>query len=148
MTHDSHHKIIHITQSEEETLAWAEKFAENLGPGDCVSLWGNLGAGKTVISRGICKGLGYNGSVHSPSYAIVHEYKNHPPLYHIDLYRLPPGADFEEIGIDHYALGDGITLVEWPERLGEWALDWAWILEVQYDQQDPEKRTITATKNS
>lgn len=134
------------TSSEEETLAWAQEFASHLSSGDCVSLLGNLGAGKTVVSRGICKGLGYEGSVHSPSYAIVHEYENEPPIFHIDLYRLPEGADFEEIGIDYYAYGDGITLIEWPERLGSWCMEWTWVLDIQYDDQDPDKRIITANK--
>src|SRR5574344_824830 len=71
----------------------------------------------TVISRGVCKGLGYAGTVSSPSYTLVHEYPNDPPLYHLDLYRLTPPADLGEIGLDHYMEGDGVTLIEWPERL-------------------------------
>jgi len=105
------------TRSEEETLAWARTFAANLRPGDVVALQGDLGAGKTVVCRGICRALGFLGGVHSPSYALVHEYPNDPPIYHLDLYRLGPHADLDEIGIDHYAFSQGITLIEWPERL-------------------------------
>lgn len=105
------------TYSEDETLAWARSFAACLKPGDVVALQGNLGAGKTVVSRGICRALGFKGGVHSPSYALVHEYPNDPPIFHLDLYRLGPHADLEEIGVDHYAFSDGITLMEWPERL-------------------------------
>lgn len=106
-----------ITYSEEQTLAWAQGFAALLKRGDVVALQGNLGAGKTVISRGICQALGFRGGVHSPSYALVHEYPNDPPIFHLDLYRLGPHADLHEIGVDHYAFSNGITLIEWPERL-------------------------------
>ncbi|MDB5103834.1 MAG: tRNA ((37)-N6)-threonylcarbamoyltransferase complex ATPase subunit type 1 TsaE [Fibrobacteres bacterium] len=104
--------------SEAETLAWAEKFAARLRAGDTVALSGNLGAGKTVLSRGISRGLGFAGDVHSPSYALIHEYTGaRLPLFHMDLYRLAEGADWEEIGLDHYFQQGGICLVEWAERL-------------------------------
>jgi tRNA threonylcarbamoyladenosine biosynthesis protein TsaE len=106
-----------VSSSEEQTQAFAENFAKQLQPGHCLTLEGNLGAGKTVFTRGICRGLGFQGGVHSPSYALVHEYPNEPPIYHLDLYRLPEGADFEEIGVEYYSFGDGITLIEWPQRL-------------------------------
>ena len=106
-----------IFKSEEETLAWAEEFGKSLKAGDMVALYGNLGAGKTVMSRGICKGLGFEGAVCSPTYTILHEYPNDPPLYHFDLYRLEPGAELYEVGFDHEYLSRGITLIEWPERL-------------------------------
>ena len=104
--------------SEDQTLAWAAGFAERLRAGETVALSGNLGAGKTVVSRGIARGLGFAGDVHSPSYALVHEYPGaRLPLYHMDLYRLKEGADWEEIGLDHYFRQGGVCLVEWPERL-------------------------------
>lgn len=112
------------THSEAETFDWAKAFAEKLPRGSVLALYGTLGAGKTVISRGICQGLGFKGQVNSPTYTIVHEYPNGAlPLYHLDLYRLPEDADLEEIGIDYYATRNGVTLIEWPERLGaetEW----------------------------
>ena len=103
--------------SEEETYNWAVEFGRTLKPGDMVALYGNLGAGKTVMSRGICKGLGFEGSVCSPTYTILHEYPNDPPLYHFDLYRLEPGAELYEVGFDQEYLSKGITLIECPERL-------------------------------
>lgn len=112
-------KIMVTTNSEEETQKWGSEFAKQLKPGDCIALNGNLGAGKTVLSRGICRGLGYKGDVHSPSYSLVHEYPNKPVIYHLDLYRLNPGADFDEIGVEYYGFNEGITLIEWPERLEE-----------------------------
>ena len=72
---------------------------------------------KTVISRGVCKGLGYTGTVCSPTYTILHEYPNDPPIFHFDLYRLEGGADLYEVGMDPDYLASGISLIEWPERL-------------------------------
>ena len=106
-----------IFKSEEETYCWAKEFANTLKPGDMVAMYGNLGAGKTVISRGVCKGLGYTGTVCSPTYTILHEYPNDPPIFHFDLYRLEGGADLYEVGMDPDYLASGISLIEWPERL-------------------------------
>lgn len=105
--------------SEETTYAWAVEFGKSLKPGDKVALFGNLGAGKTVISRGVCKGLGFEGAVCSPTYTILHEYPNNPPIFHFDLYRLEGGADLNEVGLDPDYLEQGVSLIEWPERLEE-----------------------------
>ncbi len=105
--------------SEEETYNWAMDFAKSLKPGDKVAMYGNLGAGKTVISRGICKSLGFGGAVCSPTYTILHEYPNNPPIFHFDLYRLESGADINEVGMDPDYLAQGISLIEWPERLDD-----------------------------
>ena len=108
-----------IFKSEEETYCWAKEFAHTLKPGDMVAMYGNLGAGKTVMSRGICAGLGFQGTVCSPTYTILHEYPNNPPIFHFDLYRLEGGADLNEIGMDPDYLAQGISLIEWPERLDD-----------------------------
>ena len=131
-----------ITSSEEQTLEWAKEFSSLLKKGDCVALIGNLGAGKTVVSRGISKALGYEGDVHSPSYALVHEYPNDPQIFHIDLYRLPDGADFEEIGVEYYGFSEGITLIEWPERLGELNVGINYYVEIEHISDTERKITI------
>ncbi len=113
-----------VSRSEAETVAWARTFASRLRPGDIVALNGPLGAGKTALCRGIVEGLGCAGPVHSPTYAIIHEYPGPVMVYHMDLYRLDSTAaerghpvDWEEIGLDHYFDGSAICLVEWPDRL-------------------------------
>jgi tRNA threonylcarbamoyladenosine biosynthesis protein TsaE len=106
-----------VSTSETETMARAEAFGAGLRPGNVVVLKGPLGAGKTLFCRGVARALGYSGLVNSPTYALVHEYAGRVPIYHIDLYRLAPGADWEEIGLNHYLEGGGVCLIEWPERL-------------------------------
>jgi len=132
------------SESEESTLAWGRALAETLKPGDSLALQGNLGAGKTVLTRGICLGLGFQGAVHSPSYALVHEYPHDLPIYHMDLYRLPEGADFEEIGVEHYSLSEGIALIEWPERLE--SLDVGITHHIKIEHLDEEKRLIVVSR--
>jgi tRNA threonylcarbamoyladenosine biosynthesis protein TsaE len=92
----------------------ASSFAKNLKPGDVIALEGDFGAGKTAICRGICEGLGFAGVVNSPSYAIIHEYPNNPPIYHLDLYRLKNAGDLYDTGIDDFS--KGITLIEWSRN--------------------------------
>ncbi len=105
--------------SEAETLNWASAFAVGLVPGDNLALSGELGAGKTRLAQAFAKALGFEGDTHSPSYALILEYDAPTPLFHVDLYRLSEGADWEEIGLEYYAERGGIMLMEWPERLGK-----------------------------
>jgi len=112
-----------LTHSEQESLEWAGAFAKSLKSGDVVALEGDLGAGKTAICRGICKGLGFENGVNSPSYSIVHEYPHEPPIYHLDLYRLKTPIDLYDIGIEHFTFSKGITLIEWPKMAGNFPLN-------------------------
>ena len=88
-----------------------------------MALQGELGAGKTAFCRGVCKGLGFSGVVNSPSYSIVHEYPNEPPIYHLDLYRLKNPSDLYDIGIEMFTFSSGITLIEWPQMAGDFPLN-------------------------
>jgi len=107
------------SESPETTAALAGQFANELKPGKVIALSGDLGAGKTVFVQGVAEAFGYSGLAHSPTYALVHEYDARYPLFHLDLYRLEKNADWQEIGLNDYLGGDGIALVEWPERLPE-----------------------------
>jgi tRNA threonylcarbamoyladenosine biosynthesis protein TsaE len=81
-----------------------------------ICLRGDLGAGKTTLAQGIARGLGVGEPVTSPSFTLVHEYRGRLAVYHLDLYRLEPEAVWD-LGLTEY-LGRGVTLVEWPEKLG------------------------------
>lgn len=108
-----------ITHSVEETLAWAESLAQRLRPGDVVCLSGELGAGKSVVARGIGKGLGVKEDILSPTFNYVLEYQGRFPFYHADLYRLHGTHDFIAMGLEEYFERDGVFVIEWPERIAD-----------------------------
>ena len=106
-----------ITKSAAETRALGEKLAERLQPGDVLLLEGDLGAGKSELTRGIAKRLGVAETVTSPSFTILNVYESgRCPLYHFDWYRLESSEELYELGMDEYLGGDGIAVVEWPGR--------------------------------
>ncbi len=108
-----------LLDSADATEALGSALAQHLRPGDVIALFGDLGAGKTTLARGILHGLGFDGDVASPTFPIVQTYENLPvPLWHVDLYRIEEAGELEELGLDD-ALLDGALVIEWPERLGE-----------------------------
>ena len=106
-----------ITRSAAETRALGKRLAERLQPGDVLLLEGDLGAGKSELTRGIAAGLGVTETVTSPSFTILNVYESgRCPLYHFDWYRLESSEELYELGMDEYLGGDGIAVVEWPGR--------------------------------
>ena len=106
-----------ITKSAAETRALGEKLAARLRPGDVLLLEGDLGAGKSELTRGIAKGLGVAETVTSPSFTILNVYESgRYPLYQFDWYRLESSEELYELGMDEFLSGDGIAVVEWPGR--------------------------------
>ena len=108
------------TNSEQDTIAFAQKFAKNLKSGDIVFLQGDLGAGKSVFARAIirtlCDDMGME--VPSPTFTLVQTYDaSLGAIWHFDLYRLSDVSEVYELGWEE-ALGEGLLLIEWPERLG------------------------------
>ena len=87
-------------------------------PGDVFLLIGQLGAGKTRLTQGILNGLGSENIARSPTFVMVTEHLNgRLPLYHMDLYRIGSSDDLTELGLDEYLYGDGLSVVEWPDRV-------------------------------
>ncbi|HJV45466.1 MAG TPA: tRNA (adenosine(37)-N6)-threonylcarbamoyltransferase complex ATPase subunit type 1 TsaE [Bacillota bacterium] len=106
---------VFVTRSAMETQEWAKNLAERLRPGDVIALEGDLGAGKTTFTQGLARGLEIQGVVNSPTFTIIKEYAGRIPLYHMDVYRVED--EWEELGLDEYFYGDGVTVVEWASMI-------------------------------
>lgn len=109
------------SQNETELIALGYSIGEKLEAGDVLVLTGDLGAGKTTLTKGIAQGLGIQQMIKSPTYTIVREYEGRLPLYHLDVYRI--GDDPDSIDLDDFLYGDGVTVIEWGELLGTYILD-------------------------
>lgn len=104
--------------SEAETRALGLTIAEAAEPGDIVALIGDLGTGKTALTKYIAEGLGVKEEVISPTFTIVREYRSgRLPLYHFDVYRIADPDEMYEIGYDEYIYSDGVCVVEWAELI-------------------------------
>ncbi|RPJ04397.1 MAG: tRNA (adenosine(37)-N6)-threonylcarbamoyltransferase complex ATPase subunit type 1 TsaE [Deltaproteobacteria bacterium] len=106
------------SRSTSETIRVGKEVGRRLRPGDVVALIGELGAGKTHFIKGLAAGAGVKKSTHltSPSFTLVNEYPGKVPFYHIDLYRLET-KDAEDLGLEEYVQGAGVTVIEWADRV-------------------------------
>jgi tRNA threonylcarbamoyladenosine biosynthesis protein TsaE len=108
-----------ISTSATDTFEFGKKLGSLLQSGDLVALIGNLGTGKTVCIQGIAVGLGVHDRnvVTSPTYTLIHEYQGRVPVYHFDVYRLAKADDLYELGYEEYFYGNGVTVIEWADRI-------------------------------
>ncbi len=108
-----------ITKNPDQTLGLGRVFGGMLPPAFMVALIGELGSGKTLLAKGIAKGLGVEDEreVSSPSFVLVNEYQGRFPVHHVDLYRLQDSVEVEDIGWEEFIYGPGVTLVEWAEKV-------------------------------
>jgi tRNA threonylcarbamoyladenosine biosynthesis protein TsaE len=109
-----------ISRDVEATRALGAVLGRAAVPGDVVCLFGELGAGKTQLAKGIAAGLSVTDTVTSPSFVLMAEYEGRLPLFHIDLYRLADAGDALAGGLIDDRQASGVTVIEWAERLGEW----------------------------
>ena len=124
------------------TEALGRRLGGEIRTGDAVALFGELGAGKTTLARGILAGLGHRGDVASPTFPIVIPYDGLAvPAWHVDLYRIEGQAELRELALDE-ALEDGAVIVEWPARMGD-AL-WPEALRLTLRRQGEGARALTA----
>ncbi|PAU95179.1 tRNA (adenosine(37)-N6)-threonylcarbamoyltransferase complex ATPase subunit type 1 TsaE [Aliifodinibius salipaludis] len=106
------------TTSPDETIARGKEFVASLEAGEVVCLQGDLGAGKTHFVKGMAEGLGIESDdVSSPTFTLINEYDGDKLLYHFDCYRMESPREALEIGAEEYFYGDGVTVIEWPERI-------------------------------
>lgn len=105
------------TKSSEETQNAAKEFAARLRAGDVILLRGEMGAGKTVFTKGLCRALGVEDYVTSPTFTVVNEYEGKAfPIYHFDLYRIEDEDELLEIGFEEYLQSGGVCIIEWPQN--------------------------------
>lgn len=111
--------ITFLTHSEKETVALGKRIGKYLTCGSVVALEGNLGSGKTTITKGFVAAITKrkHSEVKSPTFTLVNQYAGTPNVYHIDCYRIDEESEFENIGIDDFLFGDGIAIVEWAEKI-------------------------------
>ena len=130
-------KVVELSNSEEETKLCARRFARQLKVGDIVFLQGDLGAGKTTFVKGLAPAFKVSvKEVNSPTFVLMNYYKGKLPIYHFDFYRLENSKTVaeQEIGniFDEYFYGEGISLIEWPEHLGEYKPKQYYLVEFQH----------------
>jgi tRNA threonylcarbamoyladenosine biosynthesis protein TsaE len=134
-------RLVVVCPDPDATTALGRALGALAEPGDLVCLWGDLGAGKTHLAKAIGAGLGVTDTITSPSFVLMAEYEGRLPLFHIDPYRLTSAEDALAGGLIDERQATGVTIVEWPERLGD-ALP-VDRLDVRIDGTGDEPRTIT-----
>jgi tRNA threonylcarbamoyladenosine biosynthesis protein TsaE len=119
-----------ISNSPAETEAIGRQLAEDVGVGSVLALQGELGSGKTLFTKGFVAGVGGSAAVSSPTFMIVHEYRDgRLPVYHFDFFRVESHQSLARLGLDDYFFGDGVSVIEWADRFPEFIPEQArWIL--------------------
>ncbi len=133
-----------LSDSAEETRRLGRLLASLLVGGEIICLKGTLGAGKTTLAQGIGQGLGIDEPIISPTFTLIREYPapaGRPSLYHIDCYRLENPIELASLGLEDYFYGDGVCVIEWPERIVAFLPpDYLWI---ELQMLDDQRRRIT-----
>ena len=135
-----------LSRSPEETEKIGLDLARSLPVPGVVLLHGDLGAGKTTLTRGIAQGLGLSepSLVNSPSFTLVNVYQGTCPIYHVDLYRLEGERDLYSIGIEDFLGKDGVTIIEWAERL---VFPFQGAVEVKLEDAGDDQRVLLISSN-
>jgi tRNA threonylcarbamoyladenosine biosynthesis protein TsaE len=137
-------KVSLISNSEEETKLCAERLALQLKVGDIVLLQGELGSGKTTFVKGLAQAFKVPfKKVNSPTFVLMNYYKGKLPIYHFDLYRLGNPKEIDTLDLDDYFYGEGISVIEWPERIGEHLPERYYLVEFQHKGENQRKICIS-----
>ena len=127
-----------------DTESFAETLAKSLSGGEVIAFSGNLGMGKTCFVRGLARGLGFEGEVTSPTFAIINEYLGgRLPLYHFDMYRVTGWDDLYSTGYFEYSESGGVLAVEWSENIEAALPDDAIRVEICAISENDRKITVT-----
>ncbi len=129
-----------VIKNEEETKKFGEKLCEKLIAGSIVALTGDLGTGKTTLTKAIAAGLGVTDVITSPTFNIVKQYDSgRLPLYHFDVYRIGDVDEMYEIGYEEYFFGEGVCVIEWADLIDEIIPDDAMRIEIKYGEKEGER---------
>lgn len=129
-----------VNKNEGDTRRLGLELAENAEAGDVIALVGDLGTGKTALTRYIAEGLGIKDTISSPTFTIVKEYKSGKlPLYHFDVYRLGDSEEFYDIGGEDYLYGDGLCVIEWAEIIEDAWPDNTTVIRIEYGDNEGER---------
>ncbi len=132
-------KIISI-KNENESREFGIKLGREASAGDVIALIGNLGTGKTTLTKAIAEGLDVKDVITSPTFTIVKEYRSgNIPLYHFDVYRIGDIDEMYELGYEEYFFGDGICVIEWADIIEELLPDNAKIIRIEYGSKEGER---------
>ena len=134
------------TTSPDETRRVGRVLGEVARPGDVFLLTGELGAGKTCLTQGILRGLGSDETARSPTFVLVSEYSARMTLYHVDLYRLKGGADVLDLGLEEYLESDGVTVVEWADRVPGLLDEQHMSIELQHVDDETRRMKVSADR--
>lgn len=139
-------KIFH-SFSAEETEKFAARLAKNLSGGEVIAFSGDLGAGKTCFTKGLARGLGYEGEVTSPTFALINEYiGGRLPLYHFDMYRITGWDDLYSSGYFEYLDIGGVIAAEWSENIAAALPESTIYVDIEKINDNERKITITGVE--
>ena len=134
-----------------DTYSLGQRLGREAKKGDIFCLNGDLGVGKTVFTQGFAAGLGITEPVNSPTFTILQQYdEGRLPLYHFDVYRIGDVSEMDEVGYEDCFYGDGVTLIEWPERIRELLPEHVVTVTIEKNQEkgfDYRKITVEGTKH-
>lgn len=132
-------RTIHL-KNEEETANFGLDLGKHLQKGDIVALIGDLGTGKTALTKAIARGLGITETITSPTFTIVQEYTSgRLPLYHFDVYRIQEPEELYELGYEEYFFGEGVCVIEWADLIEELLPDETKIIRLEYGAGESER---------
>ena len=129
-----------VIKNEDETKKFGEQLCEKLTAGSIVALTGDLGTGKTTLTKAIAAGLGVTDVITSPTFNIVKQYDSgRLPLYHFDVYRIGDVDEMYEIGYEEYFFGEGVCVIEWADLIEEIIPEDAMRIEIEYGEKEGER---------
>jgi tRNA threonylcarbamoyladenosine biosynthesis protein TsaE len=129
-----------VIQNELDTKRFGIELAQKLKPDDIVALIGDIGTGKTTLTKSIAEGLGITEMITSPTFTIVQEYMSgRIPLYHFDVYRLNSEEEMYELGYEEYFFGKGVCVVEWADKILELIPQDSIIIRIEYGTNEEQR---------